>query len=378
MLIGPRRLLVASSLALVAAGCGGSSSAPSSLSGATVAGTVSVSGAAALTPARPLFARSNAAGSRAVMTPRPAAAASAASGLTVTIAGTGLSATVESSGYFQISGVPAGDVQLQFKGGSVDATTELSDVGQEEVVEIEVEVNGSSATIVSEVRSNEKISLCHNTGTGTYNLINVSVNADPAHRAHGDGVPGGPVPNSPSQMFDAACKPVGPAVRLEKSTNGEDADKAPGPTITPGDLVTWNYVVANTGTIDLTNIVVTDDQGVIVTCPATTLAVGQSMTCTGEGVAIEGQYANLGTVTADSASGPVTDTDASHYVGRLPDGDDGPKVKLCHKTGTGRYIPIEVSASAEKAHRAHGDGMVGEAVPGSTSNQVFGTGCAVN
>ena len=39
-------------------------------------------------------------------------------------------------------------------------------------------------------------------------------------------------------------------------------------------------------------------------------------------------------------------------------------MKLCHKAGnSGRYVEIEVSLSAEPAHRAHGDAKIGEAVP---------------
>jgi hypothetical protein len=35
-----------------------------------------------------------------------------------------------------------------------------------------------------------------------------------------------------------------------------------------------------------------------------------------------------------------------------------------------------VSVNAEPAHRAHGDGKIGEAVPGSPGS-IFGAGCAV-
>jgi hypothetical protein len=49
---------------------------------------------------------------------------------------------------------------------------------------------------------------------------------------------------------------------------------------------------------------------------------------------------------------------------------------LCHRTGNGSYHLIEVSTSAEPAHRAHGDGKIGEAVPGS-AGKVFAVGCVV-
>lgn len=222
-----------------------------------------------------------------------------------------------------------------------------------------------------------KVSLCHRTGIGSYHSIEVSVNAEAAHRAHGDAKVGEPVPGTQRQVFDANCRPAGPAVSLRKSTNGSDANEAPGPSIVVGRPVTWTYVVSNTGTIPLTGISVTDDRGVVVTCNGqTTLAPGESMTCTGSGVATLGQYQNVGTVTAASTEGEVSDADPSHYLGVAEDDSDGPKVTLCHRTGSGRYNLIEVSVNAEPAHRAHGDAKIGEAVPGRPGS-VFGPGCVV-
>lgn len=123
--------------------------------------------------------------------------------------------------------------------------------------------------------------------------------------------------SDPSHYFGGASG-GGAAIDIEKSTNGEDADEAPGPTIAVGTTVTWEYVVTNIGDVALTNVTVTDDQGVIVTCPATELAAGESMTCTADDAAIEGQYANIGTVTAlDPENNEVSDSDASHYYGEL-------------------------------------------------------------
>ena len=260
---------------------------------------------------------------------------------------------------------------------SVDATAQIANVANDELVQIQVQLNGSSASIVSEVRSSGKVSLCHRTESGTYQSIDVSVSAEPAHRAHGDAKVGEPVPGDPTKVFDQNCRPVGASVSIRKSTNGEDANDAPGPTITVGSPVTWTYLVSNTGTVALTGVVVLDDRGVAVACAQTTLAVGQSMTCTGSGVATLGQYRNVGTVTANWAGGQVTASDASHYLGRAPDNEEeGRKVELCHRTGNGSYHLIDVSINAEPAHRAHGDGKIGEAVPGN-AGKVFGAGCSV-
>ena len=86
----------------------------------------------------------------------------------------------------------------------------------------------------------------------------------------------------------------------------------------------------------------------------------------------------------NSTTGTVTDTDPSHYRGIAPDEEEeeeeeekeGPKVQLCHRTGNGSYHLIEVSVSAEPAHRAHGDGKIGDPVPGQTG-KTFGAGCTV-
>jgi hypothetical protein len=193
----------------------------------------------------------------------------------------------------------------------------------------ELTITEAAATIVNEVRSAGKVSVCHITGNGSYHLIVVSVNAEPAHRAHGDGAIGDRVPADKTKVFDANCQAVTAVVadvRIKNSTNGQDADQAPGPTIAVGSPVAWQYVVTNTGQVSLTNVVVADDRGVAVSCPSTTLAIGQSMTCTGSGVATAGQYTNVGTATANSAAGRVKDSDASHYFGQQISPEDERKV----------------------------------------------------
>jgi hypothetical protein len=81
-------------------------------------------------------------------------------------------------------------------------------------------------------------------------------------------------------------------------------------------------------------------------------------------------------VTADSTAGSVSDSDASHYLGQATLPEPVGKVELCHRTGNGEYHLIEVSVNAEPAHRAHGDGKIGEPVPGSPG-MVFGAACTV-
>jgi uncharacterized repeat protein (TIGR01451 family) len=110
-----------------------------------------------------------------------------------------------------------------------------------------------------------------------------------------------------------------PAITLQKYTNGEDADSPPGPFIEIGDVVTWTYVVSNTGNVPLDSINVNDDWLGSIDCPATSLEPDQYMVCEETGSATVGSYANLGTVNAEylALMIPVSDSDASHYTGVL-------------------------------------------------------------
>src|SRR5688572_29473367 len=61
----------------------------------------------------------------------------------------------------------------------------------------------------------DNLDICHATGDGRYRLINISVNAETAHRAHGDAAPGEGVPGDPSMRFDDACQQVAASVTFD-------------------------------------------------------------------------------------------------------------------------------------------------------------------
>ena len=125
-------------------------------------------------------------------------------------------------------------------------------------------------------------------------------------------------PSESDLTIDAGL--TGPGINIEKSTNGQDADDAPGVSVGVGDAITWTYLVKNTGNVPLTGISVTDDKLGAVSCPATTLAAGATMTCTANGTAEAGQYANTGSVVATPPTGEaVVDTDMSHYIAISPE-----------------------------------------------------------
>ena len=72
--------------------------------------------------------------------------------LTVSVVGTNISTTINGSGQFTLSDVPAGTVQLKFEGSGVNATVVISGVAASDRIDITVTVNGHSARIESERR----------------------------------------------------------------------------------------------------------------------------------------------------------------------------------------------------------------------------------
>ena len=129
-------------------------------------------------------------------------------------------------------------------------------------------------------------------------------------------------------VFYTACcdepdKPDRPAINIEKFTNGVDADLPTGPFIPVGGAVTWTYVVTNTGNVPLSNVQVTDNRAGVkpVYVSGDTngdgiLQVGETWLYRATGVAVAGQYSNIGKVVGTPPTGPnVTDSDPSHYFG---------------------------------------------------------------
>src|SRR5699024_4429607 len=99
-----------------------------------------------------------------------------ASGVTVTVEGTTLSATTNVAGYFQLNGVPSGTVKLRFVQPGLNATTDLSNVGNQPLVTIAVRLTGSTAVVVSDARSDAKLSICHRSADVGYHLITIDPN----------------------------------------------------------------------------------------------------------------------------------------------------------------------------------------------------------
>jgi len=105
-----------------------------------------------------------------------------------------------------------------------------------------------------------------------------------------------------------------PSIEVEALVEGFDGDRPPGPRVRrPGEVILFTYVVTNTGGLPLEAVRAIDDILGAVACPGTALAPGQSMTCNGSTIARLGEFASAGRVPADSAAGPVADSDPIYY-----------------------------------------------------------------
>jgi hypothetical protein len=115
-------------------------------------------------------------------------------------------------------------------------------------------------------------------------------------------------------------------ISIVKFVNGQDANSAPGPHVPAGSTVTFTYVVTNTGSVPLANVVVADDKlGPITILTGDVngnalLDLTETWTYTKTATALAGQQINVGSVTAAHvASGtPATDSDGGNYFGDAP------------------------------------------------------------
>jgi large repetitive protein len=116
-----------------------------------------------------------------------------------------------------------------------------------------------------------------------------------------------------------------PGISMVKTTNLTDNDLPPGLFIPVGDTVTWTYTVNNTGNVNLSNVTVVDDHGVIVNYVSGDtngdgfLNLTETWIFQATGTATAGQYTNLGSVTGTPPVGPdVSDSNPDNYFGQQP------------------------------------------------------------
>jgi len=135
-------VLLVAAAAAVSSACNGSS--PSSPSGAGASGSTS---GAVITGAIVAPSGSSAAGSTLGTT------AATIPGLTVSVVGTSISSAVNAANRFSLSGVPGGDVQLQFTAPGLNAGLGMPGVRNDERIAVTVSLIGSTAVLESQARS---------------------------------------------------------------------------------------------------------------------------------------------------------------------------------------------------------------------------------
>ncbi|MFF3175731.1 hypothetical protein ACFVQ0_24245 [Streptomyces sp. NPDC057900] len=129
-----------------------------------------------------------------------------------------------------------------------------------------------------------------------------------------------------------------PRLNLVKQVSQEPPPPSP---LTPGNRVPYEYVVTNSGNVPLTDLNVTDDRVTDITCPKTTLGVGETMTCTGTYTVTD----------ADGAAGSVTNTaTAQGKDGDTPVVSPPDDVTLPVRAGPG--VRLEKSADDTRVYRA--------------------------
>ena len=148
------------------------------------------------------------------------------------------------------------------------------------------------------------------TCTATYTVTQADIDAGSVtNTATGTGTPpSGPPVSDPDTATVTAT--ASPAIQVVKTASPSSA-------ATAGTVVTYSFVVTNTGNVTLSSVGVTDPLPGLsaVTCPASTLTPAASTTCTATYTVTQadidsGSVTNTATATGDPPSGPpVTDPD---------------------------------------------------------------------
>lgn len=117
---------------------------------------------------------------------------------------------------------------------------------------------------------------------------------------------------------------ISPSISVEKhvSVDGQawaDADTAPGPDVFAGEHIWFRFVVTNDGTMELTDVTLTDDEYGFSYRMSGVLAPGESFTYNlGPLTAEAGQHTNTATATGEYDGETYNDADDAHYFGVAP------------------------------------------------------------
>ena len=120
---------------------------------------------------------------------------------------------------------------------------------------------------------------------------------------------------STSNTTTTTITPDAPALSIVTSGTVTPAERQDSAAL--GDSIAWSYVVENTGDVPLSDVTVVDPEGGTITCSPTTLAVGESATCTGTANYVVTQADLLAAAVSNGATARATPPFSAAPVGSL-------------------------------------------------------------
>ncbi|WP_154673979.1 DUF7507 domain-containing protein [Nakamurella lactea] len=210
--------------------------------------------------------------------------------------------------------------------------------------------------------------LARTTCTATYTVTQADVDAGVVHNsatAHGTPPVGGPVVSDPATA-DVPTTGAMPAITLTKTATLQDTAGGTTGLGDPGEHIGYSFTVTNRGNVTLTGVVVADARVGTVSCPDTTLAPGESTTCSATDHVIDA---------ADVGNGFVINTATAS--GRSPAGDrvvSRPASAVVPTVVANPQLTIVKTATLDETTAPTGDGQaaVGDTI--SYSYLVHNTG----
>ena len=236
--------------------------------------------------------------------PDPAPYDAVADPVTSTVATTGLTVATSLTGTTDVDG----DGRLD-TGDRVGFAFAVTDTGSVDLASVAVTARSATGPLSVDCPSGPLAAGASETCTASYRVVQGDVDGGAATvTATAGGTPpsgAAGVTSDPS----TASQPLDRSSALALSVTGPVTDANADGVTDLGDVVTWTFRLANTGTVTLSQLAVDDPAAGQIDCAATTLAAGDSTTCT----------ATHAVTSAEVAAGKVSTTGSAR--GLDPEGD---------------------------------------------------------
>ena len=157
------------------------------------------------------------------------------------------------------------------------------------------------------------------------------------------------ISSEPAEVGVAVADATKPSLSIVKKVNGQAATDPPGLFVPVGDPLVYTYEVTNTGNVRVDSLTVTDDVLGPIPCPVTSLAPGESMTCTAPTqFAKLGEQTNVGLV-AGLALPVDADPNDPDVHGSLPVNAQSPEITVIGFAKTEGAISLRKRLNGQRA-----------------------------